>query len=328
MPINQKVQALKKLGYNTITFLTKSLGKNIKPAEISTYFLQELHGISIKNRTYYSKKDLEKIKEYILNIPREEKIKQTKLKKYNNLNNTEKIKETLKNKYGVENISQLEEIKKKKEETCLKKYGKKYFLQTEEGKEKIKQTCLNRYGVKNYSSTDEFKARYKKTCLDRYGLDSTNKLEKVQKKKEETCLKKYGIKYACLLNKKAFYSFDNIIFDSSWELAYYIWLKDKNINFIYHPTDKEFKYLDNNGKERQYYPDFKVLNEYVEIKGNQFFKNGEFISPYSNKEEKLKAKNKYNCMIENNVKILKKEDLKDVLKYAKNKFGNLKQFKR
>ena len=115
MPINQKVQALKKLGYNTITFLTKSLGKNIKPAEISTYFLQELHGISIKNRTYYSKEDLEKIKEYILNIPREEKIKQTKLKKYNNLNNTEKIKETLKNKYGVENISQLEEIKKKKE---------------------------------------------------------------------------------------------------------------------------------------------------------------------------------------------------------------------
>ena len=104
MPINQKVQALKKLGYNTITFLTKSLGKNIKPAEISPYFLQELHGISIKNRTYYPKEDLEKIKEYILNISREEKIKQTKLKKYNNLKNKEKIKETLKNKYGIEKI--------------------------------------------------------------------------------------------------------------------------------------------------------------------------------------------------------------------------------
>ena len=91
MPINPEVQALKKLGYNTITFLTKSLGKNIKPAEISPYFLQELHGISIKNRTYYSKEDLEKIKEYVLNIPREEKIKQTKLRKYNSLNNIEKI---------------------------------------------------------------------------------------------------------------------------------------------------------------------------------------------------------------------------------------------
>ena len=30
-----------------------------------------------------------------------------------------------------------------------------------------------------------------------------------------------------------FYCYNNVMFDSSWELAYYIWLKDNNINFEY-----------------------------------------------------------------------------------------------
>jgi hypothetical protein len=33
--------------------------------------------------------------------------------------------------------------------------------------------------------------------------------------------------------KNRFYKYNNIIFDSSWELAYYIWLNDNNIKFIY-----------------------------------------------------------------------------------------------
>ena len=41
----------------------------------------------------------------------------------------------------------------------------------------------------------------------------------------------------CSLSTKRFNQevdkYNNINFDSSWEIAYYIWLKDNNINFIF-----------------------------------------------------------------------------------------------
>ena len=43
----------------------------------------------------------------------------------------------------------------------------------------------------------------------------------------------------CKMRKK--YIYDNLRFDSSWEIAYYIWLKDHNIEFEYQP-DISFEY--------------------------------------------------------------------------------------
>ena len=77
------------------------------------------------------------------------------------------------------------------------------------------------------------------------------------------------------------YIYNNIKFDSSWELAYYIWLKDHNINFEYHTVILEYKV---NDTTHFYYPDFKVNNELQEIKGTHFFdKDGQLIDPYSKK---------------------------------------------
>jgi len=53
-----------------------------------------------------------------------------------------KFKETCLKNYGVENPSQIDEIKKLKEETCFKNQGVKHPLYSKEVKEKIKKTNL------------------------------------------------------------------------------------------------------------------------------------------------------------------------------------------
>ena len=76
------------------------------------------------------------------------------------------------------------------------------------------------------------------------------------------------------------YLYNNINFDSSWELAYYIWLTDNNIEFEYQPNIS-FEYMVN-GKIHKYFPDFLINDEYIEIKGNQFFdKDNNLINPYT-----------------------------------------------
>ena len=120
----------------------------------------------------------------------------------------------------------------------------------------------------------------------------------------------YGVKYP-IQNKEIFaknrahYKFNNIIFDSSWELAYYIWLKDNNINFEYHPK-YSFEYEYNN-IIHIYCPDFKINNEFYEIKGDMFFENEKMINPYNrNLDGKMQAK--YECMIKNHVKIIRNKE--------------------
>lgn len=103
-----------------------------------------------------------------------EKTRKTKLKRYNNpyFNNPEKVKKTNKEKYGVENPFQSEEIKTKIRETCKNRYGVPNYTKTDEFKEKFKQTCLKKYGVDHNSKTKEFKEKYKQTCLEKYGVDN------------------------------------------------------------------------------------------------------------------------------------------------------------
>ena len=78
---------------------------------------------------------------------------------------------------------------------------------------------------------------------------------------------------------KSKYFYNNIFFDSAPELAYYIWLKDNNISFEYHPN-VSFKY-EHGGRTYIYQPDFKVGNKLIEIKGDHFFKeDGTMQNPY------------------------------------------------
>ena len=240
------------------------------------------------------------------------------------------------------------EVQEKHDITCIKKYGVAKPQILEKTKEKAKTTCNERYGGDSFicslpkeqqtingkkSWTAEVIEQRKETCIKKYGVDSIGKSLDIRKIAQNTLFNNYGVlynmqsKYIRDKSKKRYF-YNDIKFDSSWELAYYIYLKDHNIEFEYQPEG--IKYIFNN-EEHYYYPDFKLNNQLVEIKGDHFFdKNGNFIYPYSdniNMQEQYKAK--YQCMLDNNVKIMKYNEIRNIMYYIDKIYGKgyLKQFK-
>lgn len=114
------------------------------------------------------------------------------------------------------------------------------------------------------------------------------------------------------------YHYDDRNFDSSYELAYYIWLKDHKRQFIYHPA-MPITYVGSDGEEHIYLPDFLVEGKFYEIKGNQFFnEKGEPYDPY----RKQFWWEKYNALKEKGIILLRDSDLKEVFEYINNTYGN------
>lgn len=162
----------------------------------------------------------------------------------------QQIKENNLKKYGVENPQQRPEIKQKTKSTNLSRYGSTCSLQGEGIKDKVKQTLLARYGSENVWSSEYGKQQIKKTNLKRYGCENPQ-----QNKEIHTKTMKH-------------YKYDSLYFDSSWELAVYIYCKDHNINIEREPT--KFEYFNDKGKKCYYFPDFKINDIIIEIKGDQF----------------------------------------------------------
>lgn len=96
--------------------------------------------------------------------------------------------------------------------------------------------------------------------------------------------------------------YKNIYCGSSYELAWVIYNLEHNIKFERNMTGFDYMFEDRNHK---YYPDFKINDVYIEIKG--FKRNND------------DAKWKY---FPHELKILFKSDLKEMLDYVINKYGN------
>lgn len=107
-------------------------------------------------------------------------------------NRTKKIQQTFLKKYGVNNASQVEEVKEKKKQTCLKHYGVDHPLKVEhlahqvsaknkekaqQTTEKIKTTNLHKYGKEFYTQTNSYKERMSKLWNDKnYRAQRINKI--------------------------------------------------------------------------------------------------------------------------------------------------------
>lgn len=189
--------------------------------------------------------------------------------------------------------------------------------------------CINR----------DVKVRNKiaRTKTELYGDPTFNN----RPKNNSTCKAKYGVLNGggshiahAKMHRKYFYA--NKFFDSAPEIAYFMWLIDNNIVFEYQPK-QPFKYKFN-GKTYNYFADFKIDNKYIEIKGNHFFnKDGILFCPYRKKtwtDEQYAIVNaryaaKYQCMLDNNVVILKTADYKVFIDYVEAKYGKnyLKRFR-
>lgn len=240
--------------------------------------------------------------------------------------------------YGVENPMQLPGVRQRVVDTAKQNLGIPLSAdftsvsQIPSIAQKISKT------ISFHSNEEKQRAisQFKKTCIEKYGVDNPLKSDIIKKQAEKTCMQRYNARnpmqcHDIQKKTRAKYSFDDQKFDSSSELAYYIWLKDNGVKFIYQPTTT-FEY-DFNQVKYVYCPDFYLIEEkqYVEIKGDHFFKDGKMICPwrksiwtdemYSATCDKYEAK--HQCMLANNVKILKtsSDEVKKTIQHVKAKYG-------
>jgi len=250
-----------------------------------------------------------------------EKIENTCLQKFGvkYATQSDKMKENSKKtkleKYNNENYTNREKALK----TCEEKYGNKYWNNSEQNK----ITCFEKYGETNPMKVQEIKENFFKKYKEKTGYDTPFNNPKVIEKRKENYYNKTGYYYNSQnpeVHKKQMccrYTAPNgKNYDSSWEYKFEQYLIESKIQYEYQPNIT-FKWIDFEGIERTYLPDFKLIYpdgkvEIVEIKGDQFFdKENNYIDPHDKTEIGLfNAKQKYNCMIDNGIKILRRTDLK------------------
>ena len=233
----------------------------------------------------------------------------------------DKAEQTNIKKYGVNNVFKSEEIKSKIKSVINKKYGANYPMQSTLIKAKSRETCLKKYGYTIGSQSSIVKEKAANTCIELYGVKCPLQNSIVRDKTKKTLLRKYGVTHFSQAIefhklKQAKFRYNNVLFDSSWELAFYIYYVDYNFTVIRTPCSIDYSY---EGNEHKYFPDFKIQNRIFEIKGPQFFnEEGKLINPYDSSEN-IRAAAKHKCMLENNVIII--TDCSKYLDYVNNKYG-------
>lgn len=253
-------------------------------------------------------------------------------------NIVKKRMKTYKDKTGYENPNQNPVVQKQIAQTCKEKYGTEYAILSADVQKQIRDTKLERYGDEYYTNRDksaktfnehfkdeefrkEINKKKKDTNNKKYNCDWSLQNDKIKEKSKATWQTTLGVSHPSKSleirsKQRKKYKYNDICFDSSWELAYYIWLKDNNVRFEYHTVT--LKYFWEN-EEHTYFVDFKVFNTLVEIKSPLLY-------------EKMLLKNsidnaKLQCMNQHNIKII--TDCSKYVEYIKNKYGPkyLKSFK-
>lgn len=249
------------------------------------------------------------------------KVNETKIRHYGSLEQAhaqaeEKRRKTNQQKYNTPFPQKLEETKQKQRETLEDRYGKNW---KQHMMNKARSTCMQKYGVENVFSSKDFQDKIKQTNLQKYGCENPHSNLDIQQKIKETCMQKYGgIGFGAPLLRDKYkrkYKYDDLLFDSQWELAFYIYHKDNNIPIQKEPCSFEYTYDE---KTYTYFPDFKVNDELIEIKGGHLLnEEGHWCNPYDHsQDEKYEAK--YQCALKNNVKILTNVD--EYMQYVENKY--------
>lgn len=186
----------------------------------------------------------------------------------------EKRKLDLKERCGVENPAQIPEIRKKISETH----------KSDECKLRINNTCEERYGTKWYQQSEE----YYRNRRWRY------------------------------TNPK----YPNMTFATFWEFKVYDFLTEHNIPFEYQVKSIPYEY---DGETHYYHPDFLVNGRIYEVKGDNFFRINEetgkeemyltWKGDLSDEEYEWRCglyEAKHQCMIVNNVVILRGKDIENL----------------
>ncbi len=102
-----------------------------------------------------------------------------------------KVKKSNLERYGVENVSQVDIFKEKRNSTFEIRYGG-HPLKNKEVKEKFKKTNLEKYGTEYSTQSEIVKEKTKKTNLEKYGTEYTFQNSLIKEKSKKTIISKYG----------------------------------------------------------------------------------------------------------------------------------------
>lgn len=209
--------------------------------------------------------------------------------------------------------------KQRRQKTCIEKYGVDNIRKSEKYKEHCKQLYLEKYGVENISQAKEIKKKKEQTYLEHFGVKNPKQSKEVKEKTRQTWLSKTSEEIRDIRRKASKkYTYQDEQFDSSWELAFYIYCKDHNKNIL--RETKSFSFMYNN-KIHYFIPDFEVDEKLYEIKGDQFLaKDNTWKDPFNTHLDNL-YEAKHQCAIKNNVILLYSKDCQKYLDYVTEKYG-------
>lgn len=266
------------------------------------------------------------------------KMRATKEERYGDsgYNNHAQAVRTCNEKYGVDNPSQVREIQLKKEATCLENHGVRCKLHDGEY---MKKVFTDKYGVDNPMKVEEIKERSRQTCRKTYNADCYFQSDEYKTKLPEINKHAHRKWILCWNDDKNHMTFrrgevdqseldkwEHVMeFDSKPEIAIFVFCKiEHEMNIEYHPT---FNYTYEFNEEKFIYcPDFIINGKFYEFKGEQFFRfnestgKEELFCPWqskdkTNEEHELDCQReeaKHQCMIANNVTILRERDIKSL----------------
>ena len=247
----------------------------------------------------------------------------------------DKAKQTNLRKYGVEYLLQDKDIRLKASQTRKNKT----LEEKKATQEKVEQTSIKRFGTRNPSQNKDIKNKIsqslknrtleekritqekrEQTNLERYNIKHPAQLDIFKEKTKQINIKRYGVEYFVLSDNFDRYScryyYNNIYFDSSYELVFYKWCIDNNISITREPT--RFEYYDNNNNNKHYYyPDFKIShNNRIRL-----------IEISSNYTWSTKSEQKKKLIKDNNILVLLDKDIQQYFDYCENIRFNYKDYK-
>ena len=249
-----------------------------------------------------------------------------------NPNIRQKTVDTTIEHFGVNCILKLQDIQEKIKATNKTKYGFEYASQSDKVQDIMRHTCFEHLGVYYPGQSEEVKSKMRETNLAIRGVDNPWKDPNVIAKIGKTTFEHYGVKHYAQsfeYHKNRKHKFESKKypgnrFDSTWEVKVYEFCRNNNIPIEYSPKiSYPYEY---DGRRWTYHPDFLINGKVYEVKGDNFFKIDEstnkeiMINPYRKPEwtdeiydwECRKYEAKHQCMLANNVVILRGKDIENL----------------
>jgi len=183
--------------------------------------------------------------------------------------NQDKVKQTVKERYNVDNVFQLDDIKEKSEQTMFNIYGVEHASQSTVIKEKTKLHNFEIYGVEHPFQLKRFKEKQKQTMLENHGVEHYSKTKKFRElASKNMCYYNENI----ITNHKIRYYKDTKLYYQSLHEYRFLEYCEKHDILQHLNNSPTFKYL-NIGFGKWHLPDFKYKeNVIIEIKSTYWLK--------------------------------------------------------